>query len=286
MTGGTDAAKTINRKLACIAAKYGWGMAVGSQTVALDNQQLADSFTVAREVNPDGLLIANVSAGCSPEKALQAVRMIEADGLQLHFNVPQELAMSEGDRSFKGILDNVSQIVEHCPAPVIAKEVGFGFARESAAKIHARGINIFDCGGKGGTNFMAIENQRGGMLDEAFYSWGISTAASLAELADAKLPVEIVASGGIRSAVDAAKALALGADMVGISGLFLKILLNEGYEELERKTERFLYQTSAVFLMTGAANCAEIRQKPLLILDQTAQWLRLRGIDPSRWSSR
>ena len=286
MTGGTGEAKGINHQLASLAARYGLAMAVGSQTVALDDEQLTDSFTVARESNPNGVLIANVSANCPVEKALQAVQMIDADGLQLHFNMPQELAMSEGDRNFKGLLDNVSRIAERCPVPVIAKEVGFGFARGSVARIHTRGIDIFDCGGKGGTNFMAIEDQRGGMFDQSLYDWGISTAASLAEIVDLQLPIQVVASGGIRSAADAAKALALGADLVGISGLFLKILLHEGYDELERKLERFLYQMKAVFLMTGAANCAAMQRKPLLIFDKTAQWLKLRNIDPGHWSCR
>lgn len=286
MTGGTDEAKKINRELAALAKKYGLAMAVGSQTVAMEDRLLADSFSIARETNPNGLLVANVSANCPADKALQAVEMITADGLQLHFNLPQELAMREGDRDFTGLLDNVSEILACCPVPVIAKEVGFGLSRESVAKIHARGISIFDCGGKGGTNFMAIEDQRGGMLDAAFYDWGISTAASLAEIVDLKLPIKIVASGGIRSAIDSAKAIALGADLIGISGLFLKILLKEGFDELERQTERFLYQLKAVFLMTGAANCSEIQKKPLLIFDKTAQWLTMRNIDPFRWSNR
>lgn len=286
MTGGTGEAKIINQKLALLAGKYNLAMAVGSQTIALEDRQVEDSFTIARETNPHGILIANVSANYPVEKALQAVQMIAADGLQLHFNLPQELAMSEGDRQFKGVLDNVNEIVANCPVPVIAKEVGFGFARESVGKIHDRGVNIFDCSGKGGTNFIAIENQRGGMLDQTFYDWGISTAASLAEIVAMQLPIQVVASGGIRSAADCVKALALGADVVGISGLILEILLNEGYEELERKWERFLYQIKAVFLMSGALNCAEIRRKPLLIFDKTAQWLKLRDIDMTRWSSR
>ncbi len=286
MTGGTEEAKNINRELAIMAKQYGLAMAVGSQTVAVQDRQLADSFIIARQINPDGVLVANVSANCPAAEALQAVEMIAANGLQLHFNLPQELAMREGDRHFKGLLDNVSEILARCPVPVIAKEVGFGLSRESVAKIHARGVNIFDCGGKGGTNFMAIEDQRGGMFETSFYDWGISTAASLAEIVDLKLPVKIVASGGIRSATDAAKAIALGADLVGISGLFLKILLQEGPDKLQSHAQRFLYQLQSVFLMTGAANCRELRRKPVLIFDKTAQWLTRRNIDLAQWSNR
>lgn len=286
LTGGTEQAKSINAQLARLACKYGLAMAVGSQTIALEDHRLIDSFTVARELNPQGLLIANVSANCPAAQALAAVKMIGADGLQLHFNIPQELAMHEGDRHFRGILDNVSRVVDCCPVPVIAKEIGFGFARESVAKIHACGIRIFDCGGKGGTNFLAIEDQRGGMFDQQLLNWGIPTAVSLAEILDLKLPVQVLASGGIRVASDLAKAIAMGADLVGISGAFLRILMNEGYEELDRKMDRFLYQSKSIFLMSGSKNCAEIRKKPLLIFDQTAEWLRLRDIDPAQWSHR
>jgi isopentenyl-diphosphate delta-isomerase len=284
LTGGTEEAKTINRQLARLVGKYGLAMAVGSQTIALEDHRLIDSFTVVREINPQGLLIANVSANSPVAEALAAVKMIAADGLQLHFNIPQELAMHEGDRHFRGILDNVRGIVDQCPVPVIAKEVGFGFSRESVSKLHAGGVNIFDCGGKGGTNFLAIEDQRGGMFDQSFYDWGIPTAVSLAEIVDLQLPIQVVASGGIRSASDLAKAIAMGADLVGITGLFLKILLNEGYEELDRQIARLLYQSQAVFLMTGSKNCAAIRQKPLLIFNRTAEWLRLRAVDPTQWS--
>ncbi len=283
LTGGTEQAREINRSLAYLAQKYGLAMAVGSQTIAIEEPGFKDSFTVVRDMNPDGVILANVSANSLVDNALEAVKMLQADGLQLHFNVPQELAMSEGDRSFRGIIDNVRRIVDSCPVPVIAKEVGFGFSRESVKKLYACGIRVFDNGGKGGTNFLVIEDQRGGRFDQQLSDWGIPTAASLGEILALQLPIQIAASGGIRLPGDIAKAIAMGAELVGISGLFLKTFLSEGLEELERRLERLLYQIEAIFLMTGSCNCTEIQKKPVIITGPTAEWLKLRGIDPQQW---
>jgi isopentenyl-diphosphate delta-isomerase len=283
LTGGTDQAKNINYILACMANKFGLAMAVGSMTIAMEDPALWDSFTIVREMNPNGIILANLGANSSWHQARKAVEMIEADGLQIHFNIPQELAMGEGDRNFRGIIDNVSRIVDACPVPVIAKEVGFGFSRETVEKLFAAGVRIFDNGGQGGTNFLPIEDQRNGMFDHQLDHWGIPTAISLAEIVSLHLPVQVVASGGIRTALDIAKAIAMGADMAGITGLFLKILLNEGQDELDRKIESLLYQLRSVFLISGARDCTAIRTKPLLILGKTAEWLRARNIDPGIW---
>lgn len=286
LTGGTDQAKNINRILACKASKFGLAMAVGSMTIAIEEPAQWDSFTIVREMNPDGIILANLGANSSYHQAREVVNMIQADGLQLHFNVPQELAMGEGDRNFHGIIDNVSRIVDSCPVPVIAKEVGFGFSRETVAKLFAAGVRIFDNGGKGGTNFLSIEDQRNGMFDHQLDDWGIPTAISLAEIVSMHLPVQVVASGGIRTATDIAKAIAMGADIAGITGLFLKILLYAGQDELDRRIESLLYQLQSVFLMSGARDCSMIRTKPVLILAKTAQWLRARNIDPGIWSNK
>lgn len=261
-------------------------MAVGSQTIALEETDWIESFSVVREYNPDGLIIANLSAAASSDDAMAAVDMINADALQLHFNVPQELAMPEGDRHFKDIIEQVSRVVETCPVPVIAKEVGFGFSRESVKRLYDAGVRIFDTGGQGGTNFIAIEDKRGGVFQGELNSWGIPTAVSLLEILASNLPVKIIASGGIRSGLDAAKSLALGADMVGIAGSLLRILLHQGADELDRWVNDFLYRLRAVFLMSGAANTKSIREKPVIILGPTAEWLRARNIDPTQWARR
>jgi len=286
ISGGTAQAGALNRNLAQIACKYGLAMAVGSQTIALENPEWTKTFTIAREINPDGVVLANVSAWSSSDRVREAVRMIAADGVQLHFNIAQELAMREGERNFSGTLDNLKRIVDKCQVPVIAKEVGFGFSREAAEQLYKAGVRIIDIGGKGGTNFIAIEKQRRGLLPESFYNWGIPTAVSLAEVLSLDLPLEIIASGGIRSALDIAKAISMGAELAGMAGWFLKILSHSGYEKLEIEMENLIYQLKAIMLMCGAGNIERLQKKPLIILNQTAEWLRLRNIDPAKWSNR
>lgn len=286
LTGGTEEALRINSALSTLAARHGLAMAVGSMTIAFDDRAALESFKIARRVNPHGIVLANCSADIKPQLACDAVEMIKADGLQLHFNIPQELAMPEGDRDFRGVLDNVSSIVSMCPVPVIAKEVGFGMTGETVQRLHSAGIKIFDNGGSGGTNFIAIEDQRNGKFEHQLDEWGIPTAISLAEIVNLGLPVKVVASGGIRTSLDMAKALAMGADLVGIAGFFLNILLQNSAEQLEKSIESLLYQLRSVFLMSGARNCRAMRTKPIILCGRTAEWLRSRRIDPGLWSHR
>jgi isopentenyl-diphosphate delta-isomerase len=239
-----------------------------------------------RKANRNGLILANVAAGADPRMAARAIEMIEANGLQLHLNVPQELAMKEGDRSFKGLLDNIAEIVRLSPVPVIAKEVGFGMSRETAQQLFDAGVRFFDVGGRGGTNFISIEQARSGVLSDEFESWGIPTAASVAELSSLYLPIIVVASGGIRGGLEAAKALALGADLVGVVGQFLKTWADQGVAALEEELREFQYHLKAAMLMTGAQDLAALRKRPLVMVGPTAQWLELRGIDPSVWARR
>lgn len=284
MTGGIDEALALNRDISELGAKFNIGIAVGSQTIALENKQLAQSFKIVRKVNRDGLILANVAANSDPRVAVRATEMIEADGLQLHLNAPQELAMKEGDRDFRGLKDNIAEIVRLSPVPVIAKEVGFGMSRETAQQLFDAGIRFFDVGGRGGTNFIAIEQARSGVLADEFASWGIPTAVSIAELTSLYLPIVVVASGGIRSGLDAAKALALGANLVGIAGRFLRTWSDKGVNALEDEIQRFKYHLKAAMLMTGARDLADLRRKPLIIGGPTAHWLTARGIDVSGWA--
>lgn len=284
ITGGTGQGAQVNAALAALAAKYNLAMAVGSQLIGLEDPESAATFITAREHHPAGVVIANLPAMASPEQARQAVEMLGADGLQLHFNIPQELAMKEGERDFRGLLDNVSGIKAACPVPLIAKEVGFGFSRESVQRLYETGIEIFDCSGRGGTNFIAIENRRQGMLTGDLAAWGLSSAASLAEAVDTGLPITLISSGGMKGPLDAGKALAMGACLVGLSGILLNILIRKGWEALDEYMERFIYSLRAVLLMSGAADLAEMQTKPVIITGRTRDWLIARGLDPVYWS--
>ncbi|WP_054697410.1 type 2 isopentenyl-diphosphate Delta-isomerase [Syntrophomonas palmitatica] len=285
ITGGNEQAYRINQGLSLLAAKYGLAMAVGSQTIAIRDPGLRDSFRVVRDNNPEGIIMANVSANSTVEEALAAVDMIDADGLQLHFNIPQELAMTEGDRRFRGLLENVQNIASACRVPVIAKEVGFGFSRESVFILSGAGIKTFDIGGSGGSNFIAIEAQRGGNFSDV-NEWGIPTAISLGETVSTGLDLQVIASGGIRTALETAKCIAMGADLVGMAGTLLKILLQNGLHSLDEWLDKFLFKLKAILLMTGSKNIDELQKCPLIITGNTAAWLKARGIDVSKWSLR
>ena len=293
ITGGIDEAAKINRALAAVACKLGIPMAVGSQTAALQDREVRFSYKVVREENPDGFIAANVSAGLSPEEALHAVEMINADALQLHLNIPQEVMMpeDEGELSFQGYLDNIRETVRSSPVPVIVKEVGCGIAREQAKQIISTGAAALDVGGKGGTNFIFIEGLRHNVeAAQPFLNWGLSTATSLVEVlhsAGSQVEqVDIVASGGIRNGLDTAKALALGGSVVGIAGPLVRCFYNGGEEAVEHYLLGIERQLRQVMIMLGARSVSELREKPLVILGDTAQWLQRRGIDLDRFACR
>lgn len=279
MTGGIEEALEFNRSLAEVSLHLNIAMAVGSQLIGLENQHSDQSFSIVRKVNPHGILLANIAANATPSQALQAIEMIGADALQVHLNIPQELAMQEGDRKFYGMLDNVAELVSKASVPVIAKEVGFGISREACRQLYDMGVRYFDVGGRGGTNFIAIEEARHSLLGDEFVSWGIPTAVSIAEVCSLDLSKGIIASGGIKNGLEAAKSIALGADLVGVAGILLKAWMAGGQDSIAQEMERFQYQLRCAMLMSGASNLKALQHKPLVVQGSTAQWLSARGVD-------
>lgn len=301
ISGGVREAIGLNRALARAARRLELPMALGSMTAALEDRSVLHTFSVAREENPDGFIAANVSAGIPAERALEAVKLMGADALQLHLNIPQEAAMpaSEGDLSCKGFLDNIRAVVAASPVPVIVKEVGFGLAREQARLLLAAGVKALDTGGSGGTNFIRIENMRsskGGA--EPFYDWGMPSAASLSEVYEAvqqataknsnnsNVPAEIVATGGIRSGLDATKALALGAKMAGLAAPLLKAYYHGGEQAVYDCLLLIQQQIRKTMYMLGVEKPAALQKRPLVITGETGKWLELRGIDPGQFARR
>lgn len=280
MTGGSGESERINSALTRIAREENLAIAVGSQKIALNNSKYERSFKIVRKENPDGLIFANLGAEASVEDALKAIDMIEADAIQIHLNVPQEVAMREGRKKFRGMLKNIENILKIVEVPVIVKEVGFGIAKEEATKLANLGVSIIDVGGKGGTNFLAIENRRN--KEEPLYNleeWGIPTPASLIEVVNTLgNRVDVVASGGIRTGLDAAKSLALGAKAVGFAGGFLYILLTQGPNALKNHIKKTKQEIASVMLMTGAKNIRELNKRPLVVSGAIREWIEARGI--------
>ena len=287
ITGGHQETACINQALSRVACRAGVAMAVGSQKAALEDKRQRASFSVVRQENPEGVIMANIGASATPEEAEEAIDMIAADALQIHLNVPQELAMPEGERSFRGYLDNIEKIVQRVKVPVIVKEVGFGLSREAAGLLYRRGVKWLDTGGQGGTNFIAIERERGSeCLSSEFNYWGIPTAISLLEALSLRLPLKIIASGGIRTSLEIAKCLALGAEMVGIAGYYLRLLLTRSEEVLLEEIQRCREELRAIMLMLGAADLAALRSCPVVIVGRCQEWLRQRGIDTASYARR
>jgi isopentenyl-diphosphate delta-isomerase len=235
MTGGSDEARSVNRNLALAANELYIPMGVGSQRAAIEDPDLADTFKL-RDIAPDIPLFANLGAvqlnyGYGVKECQQAVDMIEADALILHLNPLQEALQPEGNTDFSGLLSKISEVVSGISVPVIVKEVGWGISSETAASLSNAGIKYIDVAGGGGTSWSQIEKFRSENKEQAdiaalFRDWGISTADSVRDLANSNLPISIFASGGLRSGLDAAKCIALGADLCGFAGRIIKAATN------------------------------------------------------------
>lgn len=166
MTGGSALSQEINKDLTLLAKEFSIPMAVGSQTIALEDEESRESFKVVRDIiGPDGIVISNLSGQATLEDAKMALELIQGDALQIHLNAAQELAMEEGDREFRGIVDNIESIVNGIDKPLIVKEIGFGISKGVANRLYSIGVRNIDVSGFGGTNFIEIENIRNTSID-------------------------------------------------------------------------------------------------------------------------
>lgn len=269
MTGGSANAQKINAQLARVAAKTGVAIASGSLSAALQNDALAGTFSVIRSENPRGFVMANVSAGTSANDAMRAVDMLQANALQVHLNAAQELVMPEGDRDFRNWLKNIGQIVRSCErvrVPVVVKETGCGMTARDVLRLRDVGVRAVDVSGRGGTNFVTIENARrshGGY--DYLADWGLTTVESLIDIRKCEAlkanPVEIFASGGVRTPLDVVRALALGASAVGVAGEFLHTLMHEGEDALTQQISDWQEQIRVIMALLGCRTVADLRDK-------------------------
>ncbi|HEX9062941.1 MAG TPA: type 2 isopentenyl-diphosphate Delta-isomerase [Clostridia bacterium] len=287
MTGGEETTGSINRDLAIVARETGLCMAVGSQRAAISNTNLAFTYKVVRDTNPDGVIVGNLGADCSIDEARAAVEMIGADMLQLHLNVPQEMVMPEGDRNFINILENIAYIVENLKTPVIAKETGFGMCRETFEKLKSTGIKIVDISGRGGTNFIWIENKRRNHCEyDTLVDWGQPTAISLLESIEYQDVMQIISSGGIMNCMDMAKSFHLGASAVGIAIPLLRKLKENGVKGCIETVDLWHEQIKAIMTMVGVSRISEFSSLPVVITGKAKEWCETRGIDLSKLAKR
>jgi isopentenyl-diphosphate Delta-isomerase len=272
MTGGTDAARALNRTLAEAAQATGIAMGLGSQRAALEDPSLAATFQV-RSVAPDVLIFANLGAvqlnyGYGLDHCRRAVDMLEADALILHFNALQEAVQPEGDTNFAGLLAKVEAVCRALPVPVIGKEVGWGMSENAARRLAEAGVAAIDVAGAGGTSWSQVEMHRARTAAQkriaaAFIDWGIPTSDSILSVRRAAPNLPIIASGGLRDGIDVAKCVALGASLGGLASPFLKAAA-VSLEATVEAIEGLGRELRIAMFAAGAGSLAQLQQTPLV----------------------
>ena len=272
MTGGTEDAAAINRTLASAAQEIGIAMGLGSQRAAIDHPELANTYQI-RQVAPDILLFSNIGAvqlnyRYGVAECQRAVDMVEADALILHLNALQEAVQPEGETLFGGLLNKIEKVCKELPVPVIAKEVGWGFSETDARRLADAGVAAIDVAGAGGTSWSQVEMHRArdeskARLAAAFINWGIPTAEAILNVRRAAPQMRIIASGGLRSGVDIAKCLALGAVMGGMAGPFLKAAARS-LDEVLLMIQEIRQEIQICMFATSAENLAALTNNKLI----------------------
>ncbi|MBN1535145.1 MAG: type 2 isopentenyl-diphosphate Delta-isomerase [Anaerolineales bacterium] len=272
MTGGTSQAQSINKTLAEAAQTLNIAMGLGSQRAAIDNPDLISTFQI-RKYAPDILLFANLGAvqlncGYGIEQCQRAVDMAEADALCLHLNPLQEAVQPDGETHFKGLLKNIEIICQKLPVPVIVKEVGWGISEQVAKYLAEAGVSAIDIAGAGGTSWSQVEmyranNESQHRLAAAFYRWGIPTSDSIIYVRRSTPQMKIIASGGLRTGIDIAKCIALGATLGGMANPFLKSA-TISVESTLQVIQEITREIQVCMFASGVASISQLQNTPLV----------------------
>jgi isopentenyl-diphosphate delta-isomerase len=272
MTGGTEQARMINFRLAEVAQHYKLAMGVGSQRVAVENPQVADTFAV-RSLAPDVLLFANLGAvqlnySYGVDECLRVIDLLEADALILHLNPLQECIQPKGDTNFRGLIDKISILCSTMPVPVIVKEVGNGISAAMAQPLIDAGVSAIDVAGAGGTSWAKVESERAlneqqRRLGLTFADWGLPTAECLVDIRAMAPEIPLIASGGLRNGLDVAKAIALGADIAGLAWPFLQAAA-ESTEAVDALVQLLIAEITTVLFCTGNATLSQLKHSNAL----------------------
>jgi len=273
MTGGTVRAGEINRTLAAAAQEACIGMGLGSTRVILEHPELAWTFKV-RDVAPDILLFANLGAvqlnyGYDVDACRRLVDVTQADALYLHLNPLQEAVQPEGDSRFAGLLRKIETVCRHLDVPVVVKEVGWGLSDGAARLLLSAGVSALDVAGAGGTSWSQVEYYRqtsasGREITAAFHEWGIPTEESIRMVRDVDVDIPLVASGGLKTGIDIAKCIALGADCGSLAGVMLRAAA-ESPEALRERIHIIRQQLTIAMFATGSATLGDLRAAELLV---------------------
>jgi len=297
MTGGTSKAMKINSIIAEAVEEMGLGMGVGSQRAAIEDPKLERTFSIVRKKAPTAFLVANVGGpqlvkGYGVKEAKKAVDMIEADALAIHLNPLQEVVQPEGETNYTGVLKKIGEIAKALDVPVIVKETGAGIAAEEAKMLEGVGVDGIDVAGVGGTSWAAVEYHRAKetqdefrqRLGEAFWDWGTPTAASVVEVVQS-VALTVIASGGVRTGVDIAKATALGADLSSLTSPILRPATKDA-KEVKKALQFIIEELKNTMFLVGVDSIQELKEIPLVLVGRTAEWLRMRGFHPESYARR
>jgi isopentenyl-diphosphate delta-isomerase len=285
MTGGIERAAIINRELATIAEARGYGFGLGSQRAMHVDPSKGGTFRV-RDVAPTALVLGNLGVVQARQMSTDEVRAlvtdVGADALFIHLNPAMEIVQPGGDRDFTGAVATLGRLTAELGFPVIAKETGCGLSAKAADQLLRAGVRHVDVSGAGGTSWVAVEMHRASSgeraLGEAFREWGIPTAASVAWMAASRMET-IIATGGIGTGLEVAKAIALGASAAGIARPVLQTLTSGGREAAENYLDGIEAELRAAMLLVGAGSIAELRRAPRIISGELASWVAQGALD-------
>lgn len=286
MTGGTQMSLEINSALAEAAEEAGIGIGVGSQRAGLRRPEVAETYSVVRKKAPTTFVFGNIGAaqlvkGLTIADVKKAVDMIQADAIAVHLNPLQEAVQVGGDPQYSGVIEKIKELSSGIDIPVIVKEVGAGISGEVASKLEQAGVDAINVSGAGGTSWSAVESIRAlraryekvAMLGNAFWDWGIPTAAALIDVRrSVKIPV--IASGGIRSGIEVAKAIALGADVAAMARPFLMEAAKGKKEGVLSFIERVCSELRLSMFLTGSKDVDALKGAKKIVKGELLDWMR------------
>ncbi len=285
MTGGTERAGAVNLELAQVAEEFGIAFGVGSQRAMAERPELTPTFAV-RSVAPSTVLIGNIGLVQANRMSIDQIRKltdaIGADALAVHLNPGQELNQPEGDRDFEGGYRTVAGLAKAYGDRLLVKETGCGISPEVARRLVDCGVMSLDVSGLGGTSWVRVEQLRStGVARDVgaqFSTWGIPTAAAIASVRKAVgSNITLVASGGMRTGLDVAKALALGADLGGMALPLFRAQQQGGVAAVRTALETVMTALRQALALTGSRNVAELRRQPRVVTGELKDWLQALG---------
>lgn len=276
MTGGTTEAENINAKLAIAAQELNIPIGVGSQRQLLENNYHRKSYIIIRKNAPTVPVLGNIGAAQivklnKLDVIQKLIEQVEADAMVVHLNPLQELLQKEGEPNFKGLLVKIEKLVKILSVPIIVKEVGAGISKQAAKKLLDAGVKGIDVAGAGGTSWAGVEilrnkNQQG----NEFWDWGLPTSYCVREVSKLKKSYNfiLIGSGGINIPMDAAKAFALGADLVASARIILKTLNNSGIEGVKNKVINWFEVIKSIMFLTGSNSIQALRNKKIILKEE------------------